>query len=76
MKQALILVDEINEIKKQMDSASSPMRYRDLAKQKKEMVADLRDYCRFRGFDFVFFKTKIHAVKLDGHKTRIGSSGK
>ena len=52
MNAALNAVEEIREIKRQLDEAKSEKRRRDLQKHFSECLAELREYCGYRNFDF------------------------
>lgn len=52
MTQAIKAVDEIREIKRQIGEAKSEKRRRDLRKHFSECLAELKEYCGYRDFDF------------------------
>lgn len=52
MNQAIKAVDEIREIKRQIGEAKSEKRRRDLRKHFSECLAELREYCEYRKFDY------------------------
>ena len=52
MNAALNAVEEIREIKRQIDEAKSEKRRRDLRKNLQECIKELKEYCGYRGFNF------------------------
>lgn len=59
MKQALILIDEINRKKQAMRETDSQYLKNDYSKQIHEDISELRDYAGFRGLDFVDLMRRI-----------------
>lgn len=52
LKQALILVDEINRKKKAMTATKSVYLWNDYAKSISSDIKELQDYCRFKKLNF------------------------
>lgn len=52
MKQAKVLVDEINRKRAAMNNTNSIYLINDYSKSIRSDISELRDYCRFKGIEF------------------------
>lgn len=63
MKQALILVDEINRKLQAFEKTKSPYLVRDYGKSIKDDLRELKTYCKYKGINFKRLTKRIDLPK-------------
>lgn len=59
MKQALILVDEINSKREAIRKTKSEHLFADYCKSIESDISELKEYCKYRGIDFNELESRI-----------------